>query len=290
LERRLFSEDDKYFRRLKNVVMIQCVGSRDNARPYCSRICCSTAVKNAIKLAEKNPKINITILYRDIRTYGFLEEYYQRARDTGITFLRYEEDAKPEVAEADGALSITIGDPILANKVVINPDLLVLAPAIVPPESNEKISKMLKAPLNQNKFFLEAHVKLRPVDFATEGVFLAGMAHNPKTIDETISQAMAAAARACTIISSDKYAAESIVSSVNQDVCAGCGICETVCPYSAPKIIFKNGRKVSEVNIALCKGCGNCACSCPSGAMEQLGFKYRQESCMLEAALEAIAE
>jgi len=285
LERRLFEEDAKYFRKLKTVVMIQCVGSRDDKRPWCSRVCCTEAIKNAIKLAELNPKTQIYILYRDIRSYGSWEEYYQKARNAGIIFLRYDKDEKPEVTSSDGVLSVTTSDPILGQKVRLDPDLLVLAPAIVPRGEAVDISRMLKTPLNSDGFFLEAHVKLRPVDFATEGIFLAGLAHAPKTIDESISQAMAAAARACTIISSDKYSAESIVASVNEEVCVGCGVCEMVCPYTAPTVIIKDGRKVSHVNIALCKGCGNCACSCPSGAMEQLGFKYKQTTSMLEAAL-----
>jgi len=285
LERRLFEEEVKYFRRLKNVVMIQCVGSRDEKHPWCSRVCCTEAIKNAIKLKETNPKTNVFILYRDIRTYGFHEELYQNARDAGIIFIRYDESAKPVVEHIDDALTLKIEDPILKRPIQFEPDLLVLAPAIVPREGAETISKMLKTPLNENGFFLEAHVKLRPVDFATEGIFLAGMAHAPKTIDESISQAMAAAARACTLISSDKYTAESIIANVNQEVCVGCGICEAVCPYTAPQVIFKDGRNVSHVNIALCKGCGNCACSCPSGAMEQLGFKSQQTQAILDAAL-----
>jgi heterodisulfide reductase subunit A-like polyferredoxin len=284
LEEKLFNAD-KGLKKAKNIVMIQCVGSRDEKHPYCSRICCTKAIKNAIELAEANPKANIYILYRDIRTYGFNEEYYEKARDAGVVFIRYNDSEKPVVSQVDGKIKVEVKDAILEADIAIEPDYLVLAPAIVPRAGAVDISRMLKAPLNEDGFFLEAHVKLRPVDFATEGVFLAGLAHAPKTMDETISQAMAAAARACTLISKDKYTAESIVANVNQDVCVGCGICEAVCPYSAPKIIIKDGKKVSEVNVALCKGCGNCACSCPSGAMEQLGFKYNQTATMLENAL-----
>ncbi len=285
LEERLFDPEDKSLKKTKNVVMIQCVGSRDEKHPYCSRICCTKAIKNAIKLAEENPKANIYILYRDIRTYGFGEEYYQKARNAGVIFIRYTEAEKPVVTQDGDTIRVKVDDPILGERLEINPDLLVLAPAVVPRANAVDISRMLKTPLNEDGFFLEAHVKLRPVDFATEGVFLAGLAHAPKTIDESISQAMAASARACTLISKDKYTAESIIASVNQDVCVGCGICEAVCPYTAPKVIIKDGRQVSQVNIALCKGCGNCATSCPSGAMEQLGFKYNQTSSVLEAAL-----
>ncbi len=286
LERRLFEDDPKAIKRLKNVVMIQCVDSRNDEHPYCSRVCCTTAMKNAIKLAEENPKANIYVLYRDIRTYGFNEEYYQKARDAGVVFIRYDADTnKPVVTEHDGKLTVSLKDEVIGQEVQLDPDLLVLAAAIVPRENASEISKMLKTPLNEDGFFLEAHVKLRPVDFATEGIFLAGLAHAPKGIDETIAQAKAAAARACTIIMSDKYTGESIIATVDEEVCAGCGLCESICPYSAPQIIDKDGRQVSQINIALCKGCGNCATSCPSGAMQQLGFKYAQIAPMIEAAL-----
>jgi len=271
--------------KLKSVVMIQCVGSRDDEHPYCSRVCCQEAVKNAIKLRKLNPKTNIYVLYRDIRTYGFFEEYYQKARDDGVVFIRYEKEEKPVVEKNENGLEVKVRDIILGSQLIINPDLVVLAPAIIPRDDAVSISQMLKVPLNENKFFLEAHVKLRPVDFATEGVFLAGLAHSPKTIDESISQAKAAAARACTIISKDKYEAEATISSVNEDICAGCGVCVSVCPYDAPELITKGGRVVSHVNEALCKGCGSCACACPSGAIEHLGFKVKQTLAMLEAAL-----
>jgi len=271
--------------KLKSVVMIQCVGSRDDEHPYCSRVCCQEAVKNALILRKLNPKTDIYVLYRDVRTYGFFEEYYQRARDNGVIFIRYEKEEKPVVEKNGDDLEVKVKDLILDSQLIINSDLVVLAPAIIPRHDAVSVSQMLKVPLNENKFFLEAHVKLRPVDFATEGVFLAGLAHSPKTIDESISQAKAAAARACTIISKDKYEAEATISSVNEDVCAGCGICVSVCPYDAPELIAKGGKVVSHVNEALCKGCGSCACACPSGAIEHLGFKAKQTLTMLEAAL-----
>lgn len=286
----------------KTVVMIQCVGSRDDEHPYCSRVCCQEAIKNALKLKELNPKVDIYILYRDVRTYGFFEEYYQKARDNGITFIRYEEEEKPVVETStsehrstgtqehkSNGLRVKVKDPILGSYLVIEPDLVVLAPAIVPRADAPDISQMLKVPLNEDKFFLEAHVKLRPVDFSTEGVFLAGLAHSPKTIDETISQSKAAAARACTIISKDKYEAEAITASVNENVCSGCGMCVSVCPYDAPQVVEKEGKRLSQINKAMCKGCGNCASACPSGAMQQLGFKSEQTLVMIDAALESIS-
>ncbi|MFP4459064.1 MAG: 2Fe-2S iron-sulfur cluster-binding protein [Candidatus Zixiibacteriota bacterium] len=288
LEEKLETIDRKALKKLKEVVMIQCVGSRNENRPYCSRVCCTQSIKNAIRIKKMNPKTDVYILYRDIRTYGFNEDYFSEARDLGVIFIRYKDDEKPLVEKDGDCLLVRLDDPILQATIEIEPDLLVLAAAIEPDKSAPQISRMLKAPLNEDGFFLEAHVKLRPVDFATEGIFLAGLAHSPKKIEETISQAMAAAARAVTAISSDTYTAESIVANVDQEVCVGCGICEDVCPYDAPSVIIKNGKAVSEVNVALCKGCGNCAGSCPSGAMEQLGFKTKQTTAMFEAALKGI--
>jgi heterodisulfide reductase subunit A-like polyferredoxin len=288
LEKQIFSPEVSRFAKLKNIVMIQCVGSRDDQHPYCSRVCCQDAVKNALRLREINPKLNIYILYRDVRTYGFFEEYYQKARDNGIIFIRYEKDRKPNVEKSNGDLVVRIEDPILGKILVMKPNLIVLAPAIVPREDVFSISQMLKVPLNEDNFFLEAHVKLRPVDFATEGVFLAGLAHSPKNINESITQAQAAAARAVTILSKDKYEASATIASVNEDVCAGCGLCVSVCSFNAPELVEKAGTIVSQVNEALCKGCGSCAAVCPSGAIYHLGFKSKQTAAMLDAALKAI--
>ncbi len=288
LEKRMQDPQANKLVRLKNVVMIQCVGSREDERPWCSRVCCQEAVKNALKLKELSPKVNIYVLYRDMRTYGFLEEYYQRARDKGVMFIRYDEELKP-VVETDGDdLKVKIRDLILETDLVMSPDLVVLAPAIVPHEDAAVISRMLKVPLNENNFFLEAHVKLRPVDFATEGVFLAGLAHSPKNIPEAIAQAKAAAARAGTILSKDKYEAGATTSVVDEDVCAGCGLCVATCPYNAPELIEIEEKIVSHINEALCKGCGNCAAICPAGAIAHLGFKSEQTAAMMNAALRII--
>jgi heterodisulfide reductase subunit A len=267
---------------LKDVVMIQCVGSRDEERPYCSRICCADAVKNALKLLELNPDARVWILYRDMRTYGFKEEYYEQAREKGVFFIRYEPERKPKVSKKDKKLSVKVHDIILDEDVEIEADALVLAAALQAPEGDEDLAKMLKVCRGtDDEFFLEAHVKLRPVDFATEGVFLAGMAHSPKFMDETISQACAAASRACTIISNDTYLSEPTIAGVDEDLCCGCGICKTVCEYGAIEI-KENKCVVTE---ALCKGCGACAAACPSGAQDQRGFKTRQLGAMVDAAL-----
>jgi heterodisulfide reductase subunit A len=275
---------------LGTVVMIQCVGSRDNERPYCSRVCCTEAVKNALKIKEVNPEANIFILYRDMRTYGFKEVYYEKAREAGVMFIRYDEFDKPELIVQDGELKVSLRDPVLRDQLIIDTDLLILSVATVPEPNNENIAQMLKIPLNDDKFFLEAHMKLRPVDFATEGVFVAGLAHSPKFIDEAIAQAKAAAGRASTIISKKSIEAEGIIAAVNEDICDGCGICQPICEYKAIDIVATDGdKKKAVVNEALCKGCGACVGACPSGAMEQKGFKDNQLMALIDAALEETA-
>ncbi len=268
---------------LKSVVMIQCVGSRDNnGNPYCSRVCCTHAIKNSLKLLELNPKTKIYILYREVRTYGFKENFYTKARESGVMFIRYDNDRKPIVENSDGVLSVSLFEPVLQKDIEIHPDLVVLSTGIEP-NNNDEIAKMLKVPLNSDGYFLEAHVKLRPVDFATEGVFVAGLAHSPKFITETICQAGAAAARASTILASDKYYTEATVSHVDEDICVGCGICSGLCPYEAIEIVSEDGKRKSKVNEALCKGCGTCVAACPSGAMDQYGFTKNQIMSMIEA-------
>ena len=270
-----------------NVVMIQCVGSRDDEHPYCSRVCCNQAIKNALMLKEIKPDMNIYVLYRDIRAYGFYEEYYQQARQKGVIFLHYDPEDKPVVSQRrkDGRYLIRIEnkDQMLGEKVAIDADILALSVPMVPSEGAKELATLYKVPLNEDGFFLEAHVKLRPVDFATDGVFVCGLAHAPKSIGESIAQAKAAASRASTILAKETIMAEGIVCYVNEDICNGCGICEILCPYGA--IVVNKGKKVAEVNEALCKGCGTCCAACPSGAAQQRGFTIGQLSSMVETAL-----
>ncbi|OQX56677.1 MAG: 4Fe-4S ferredoxin [Candidatus Cloacimonas sp. 4484_209] len=274
----------------RNVVFIQCVGSRNDEHPYCSRVCCGQSIKNALKLKERFPDCNIVILYRDMRTYGIKEKYYEEARTKGVIFIRYEEWNMPEAIMNNGNIFIGVRDQTIGEDIILKPDMVVITPCIVPRKDNEELAKMLKVPLNEDGFFLEAHVKLRPVDFATEGIFLAGMAHGPKYIEETIAQANAAVSRACTILSKDKYHAEATVAMVNEDICNGCGICEPICAYEAIEIIKESmdgtEKSKAKVNEALCKGCGACVAACPSGAMEQKGFKSEQLLAMIDACLE----
>jgi len=273
---------------VKTAVMIQCVGSREEGHMYCSRVCCNTAIKNALKIKELSAETEVYILYRDIRSYGFNEEYFQQARSKGVLFVRYEPDNKPIVTNK-GGLKVTVQEILLEREIELSADLLILSSRIEPDVGSEAIAQMLKVPVNEDGFLLEAHVKLRPVEFATEGIFVAGLAHSPKSMSETIAQAEAAAAKACTIISKDKYEAEPTIAAVNEDICDGCGICVPVCEYNALEIINRIGgkeeEKIVQINEAMCKGCGGCVAACPSGAMEQKGFKNEQMLAMIKAAL-----
>lgn len=265
----------------RNVFMIQCVGSRCAEKPYCSRVCCNQAIKNALIMKEADPDINITILYRDIRSYGQNEANYREARLAGIQFVRYEPDKKPEVANEGGNLSVRYFDPVLNADITSEADLIVLASAIEPNAGeNRKIAQMLKVPLNEDGFFLEAHAKLRPVDFATDGVFVCGLAHAPKTIKESIVQGKAAAARAATVISKDVLETEGTVAQVIDANCTGCGTCEKVCAYKAismEDVKIRDGVvKKAMVNAVLCKGCGTCSSACRCGAIDVNGFSDRQ--------------
>jgi heterodisulfide reductase subunit A len=266
------------------VVFIQCVGSRDDRRPYCSRICCTTSVTQAVHIKEKHPDTNVYILYRDMRTFGEREELYRKAREKGVVFIRYSLDRKPQVTEVKDGLQILVFDPILQREVAIKADLLNLATAIEPVE-NEKISALYKIPLNEEKFFMEAHAKLRPVDFASEGLFLCGLAHYPKPLDESISQAMAAAGRAATVLSKATIAVSPLVSQVDGEKCIGCGLCSEVCCFGAIVLEEVEGKGLRAKNIpASCKGCGLCAASCPQHAIDMLHFRDRQ----IEASVHAV--
>jgi heterodisulfide reductase subunit A len=253
----------------KNVVMIQCVGARTKEKPNCSRICCGQAVKNALKIKETSPETEVYVLYKDVRTYGFKEDYYREAATKGVMFVNYEDERAPQVESDKDLLKVTFWEPVVKQEIEINPDVVVLSAATVPNPDSKRLAEMLKVPLTKDGFFLEAHMKLRPVDFATDGIFLCGMAHWPKYIDESISQACGAAARATTILSKKTLEAEGTVSHVDENLCIGCGLCITICPYSA---ISKNEKGIAEVNEVLCKGCGTCAASCPERAIAMRQF------------------
>jgi heterodisulfide reductase subunit A2 len=274
---------------LQSVVMVQCVGSREADRPYCSRICCAEAVKNALAVKELNPDAQVFVLYRDIRTYGMREEYFRKAREAGVVFIRYTPEQKPEVKVVGGKPVVTAFDPILGQTIEFEPDYLVLSSGLVPQAGSEELAQMLKVPLNAEGFFLEAHMKLRPVDFATEGVFMAGLCHFPKFIDEATAQAKAAAGRAATILSRDTLEAEATVANVDPAKCSACHMCETLCAYRAIEVKTINertGKQAAVVNEALCKGCGACAANCRSLAIDVRGFSseniYRELTALLD--------
>ena len=269
-----------------SAVFIQCVGSREAEHMSCSRVCCSETVKNALLLKSRKPQSEVYVLYRDMRTFGFAEDYYRKAREAGVIFLRFDLEAKPEVTSTSERLVVTVNEQTLNSKVVIETQRVILAARIDAQEDADDLSQFFKVPLNKDGFFLEAHVKLRPVDFATEGIFLAGMAHSPKSILDSMSQGRAAAARAVTILCKDTYEAEAAIAALNEDLCDGCGICVGVCEYNALEIQDKSDdTKIVKLNEASCKGCGACVAACPSGAMEQKGFKDSQIMAEIDAAL-----
>jgi heterodisulfide reductase subunit A len=271
----------------KSAVFIQCVGSRIPERPYCSRVCCTHSVENALHLKEINPDMEVFILYRDLRTYALRENLYKEAREKGVIFVRFDPENGPQVAKlADGRLQVTVPDPILGLPLTLTPDVLSLASAIVV-QGQEKLAQMFKVPLNNEGFFLEAHMKLRPVDFATEGVFVAGLAHYPKPIDEAIAQAKAAAARAAVVLSQDSIHAGGVVAQIDPEKCVGCQACVGVCPFGA--IDYNAREDVCEVNQALCKGCGTCAANCPSECITLLGFSHKQIYTQIDEALKELS-
>lgn len=273
----------------KNVIMIQCVGCRNEERTYCSRVCCSDAIKNALKIKELSPETNIYILYKDIRTYGFREKFYKEATEKGVIFIRYDDETKPIVTNK-GGLQVSIIDPILRREIILKPDIMALSNAMLPQDGTKELSQMLKLPITKDGFFMEAHMKLRPVDFAIDGVFLCGKTHSPKYIEECIAQASAAAARALTIISKDKYYIDAPIACVDEELCSGCGICEKICPYGTIEMITETEdgktKRLSKIIEGVCKGCGSCVSACPSGAIEQKGFKREQIISMIDAAAE----
>lgn len=256
----------------KHIVMIQCVGSRDKDRPNCSRTCCATAVKNALKIKELNPGTEVTVLYRDVRTYGLAEPYYAKAREQGVLFVRYEPEEKPEVRKNGEKLAVSYLDKVIKEKIDVTPDFVVLSAATLPRE-NEQVASVMKLPRNLEGFFLEAHMKLRPVDFPSDGLYLAGGAHAPKLITEAISQASAAASRACTILSKEKMLVGGVVAVVDGERCAACLTCVRVCPYEVPVINIKGE---AEIDLAKCKGCGSCSAECPARAIELMHFRDLQ--------------
>jgi heterodisulfide reductase subunit A-like polyferredoxin len=269
---------------LDSVVMIQCVGSRREDFPNCSRICCQSAVKNALHLKELNPDMQVYVLYRDIRTYGLMEDYYTEARQKGVVFFRFEQDKPPRVQVGNGCLEVTFTDHVLGREIQVRSDLVALSAGMRPRES-EDLWSIMKLARNADGYLLEAHVKLRPVDMASEGVYVCGTAHGPKLVTETIAQALAAAGRAATLLSQTELELSPVTSRVDPELCASCLVCVYSCPYGVPRI---NEDGVSQIDEALCRGCGICAAECPAKAIELNWYEDQQILAQVDGLLEGV--
>lgn len=281
LGRRIGTKPD-LVKSFRSVVMIQCVGSRTKEHPYCSRVCCSQAIANALRLKDLNPYMDVIVLYRDIRTFGFKEVFYKKARKRGVIFVRYEPETPPEVFEDGGTLKIGFIESSLGRKVIVSPDRIVLSTALRPHSMASQIAGIFKLPRDDQGFFLEAHIKLRPLDFATDGMFLCGDGHSPKLPEETIAQAVGAAGRAMSILSKDAmYVGPS--SEVDPELCAACMTCVRTCPYNVP---FINEDGVSQIDPARCRGCGMCAAECPAQAITVRHYTSKQ----IEAKVDGLFE
>ncbi len=291
LEEQIAKGNDKVIK-AASLVMIQCVGCRNEDRDYCSRICCSDSIKNALKLKEMNPEMDVYILFRDMRTYGFSEDYYREAADRDVRFIRYEPPDEPEVERGESeegrpVLKVTTPDYVLGMKVEIDADIVALAAAVVPSPGSEEVSRLFKVPLGPNGFFQEAHVKLRPVEFAADGVYLCGMAHYPKHISEVVSQAYGAAGRVLTLLSHDTVTASGSVCEVDEKKCIGCGQCVTACAYAAIELRRTRRGKTALVNPVLCKGDGLCCAKCPTGAIQLKHFTDEEIWAQIDAVAQA---
>jgi heterodisulfide reductase subunit A-like polyferredoxin len=275
--------------RTDSVVFIQCVGSRCAERTYCSRTCCTDTVKNAIRIKELNPASQVSVLYRDIRTYGLRERFYRRARELGVRFIRYADDQTPQVAAHNGRLAVAAEDQLTLRRIELEADTVVLASATIPNPENKELAQILKVPLGEEGFFLEAHRKLRPVDFASDGIFLCGAAQAPMDLRGALSQAAGTAARAATVLARDTIELEPSVSHVVEDNCDGCAYCVDPCPYHALRLVEydTNGtiKKRVEVDEAVCKGCGTCQATCPKNAIFVWHFRPEQLTAQIHAAL-----
>ncbi len=288
LEQRIASGDERLIHS-QSLVMIQCVGCRQEDRNYCSRICCSEAMKNALKLKSANAQMDIYVLFRDMRTYGFSEDYYREAANRDVKFIRFEPHDKPQVeAVEEGGrsfLRVTATDPVLGRKLAIDADCVALAAAVVPSAGSEETARLFKVPLSPDGFFQEAHVKLRPVDFAAEGVYLCGTAQYPKHLSEAISQAYGAAGRVLTLLTHDTVVASGSVCEVNETLCVSCGACITACTYGAIEFHDTGRGKKARINPVLCKGDGLCNAKCPSGAVFLKHYTNDEVFGQIDAAL-----
>ncbi len=288
---KLYMAGDRRMKEAKRFVFIQCVGSRCEERMYCSRVCCTHSVQAALELKENNPESEVFILYRDLRTYGEREELYRKAREKGVVFIHYNEEEKPRVKPVEPRrLEVEVIDHVLHEPLGILADIVVLATAIVPNPATEEMADLYKLPMDSDGFLLEAHAKLRPVDFAADGIFMAGLAHYPKPVEESIAQAKAAAGRAISVLATSRINLEATRATVVAANCDGCAMCLDVCPYNAISLVTegegsakKNSRV--EINLAQCKGCGLCQATCPKDGVYVAGFSLEQIAAQVDAAL-----
>ncbi|MCJ2511949.1 MAG: FAD-dependent oxidoreductase, partial [Candidatus Thermoplasmatota archaeon] len=278
LEERMLHEGFKP----ESIVIIQCVGSRVPEYHNCSRICCSTSIKNALWVKERYPETPVYILFKDIRTYGFRERYYREASSKGVIFLRYDDKNPPEVAEENGKLRVVVKDRYIMEEVLLEPEYIVLNAATRANPDNKALSEILKVPLSGDGFFLEAHMKLRPLEFSTDGVYLCGFAHSAKPSEESIAQSRGVAAKVLGLFSKDRIEVEPLIAYVNESQCRWCGRCADVCVFGAIDIVESEGVKYAKINDVLCKGCGACVVACPTGAMDVHGFTSGQLDKIIE--------
>jgi len=272
--------------------MIQCIGP---AEKYCSRTCCATALVNALKLKELNPDAQVTILYKDMRTFGFKERLYTEARRKGILFIRYDDTHRPQISNTQSPISIKTWEPMMGREMTLTPDLVVLSEPMAPADGARELGSLLKVPTDLDGWFLEAHIKLRPVDFASDGIFMAGDCHYPKFLDEAIAQAQAAASRAATILSRDTLTAGGSVAQVNAEQCVGCLTCVRICPYHVPKIAMNlsgvgNIIGAAYIEPATCHGCGICAGECPAKAIRLVNYSDAQVMAKVESLFEKVEQ
>jgi len=283
---------EKHIKSSKNFVYIQCVGSRESGHMYCSKVCCTHSVQSAIGLKKEDPSRNVYILYRDMRTYAQREALYRQARKMGVIFINYELHGKPLVTEDGNHVNVEVWDHVLHRPLKIKADMVILASAIRPKADAADLAKLYKIPVDGDGFFQEAHAKLRPVDFSTDGMFVAGIAHYPKPIEESVAQALAASARAATLLSKSQVSLDAVKATVDPDYCDGCALCIDVCPYNAITLTTieagvegGEGKRIISVNKAQCKGCGLCQGTCPKRGVYIAGFTMKQISSQIQAAL-----